>query len=90
MTHEKCIRQLPTIRISETLETTLMRMSARDDRSLSEYIRLVLERHAFGHACSLKRDDGECMRCGDKKAQQGRRLRMVQGCKTWVCAGCAK
>ena len=69
MTHEKCIRQLPTIRISETLETTLMRMSARDDRSLSEYIRLVLERHAFGHAFSLKRDDGECtdfgaLQCG--------------------------
>ena len=55
---EKCIRQLPTIRISETLETALMRMAARDERSLSEYTRLVLERHVFGHAASLLRDDG--------------------------------
>jgi hypothetical protein len=54
---EKCIRQLPTIRISETLETVLMRMAARDDRTLSEYVRLVLERHAFGHAGSVLRDE---------------------------------
>jgi hypothetical protein len=54
---EKCIRQLPTIRISEPLETALMRMAARDDRTLSEYIRLVLERHAFGHASSVLRDE---------------------------------
>lgn len=31
-----------------------------------------------------------CLRCAKPKPQQGRRLRMVQGCKTWVCAGCAK
>ena len=37
MTHEKCIRQLPTIRISETLETTLMRMSARDDGECTDF-----------------------------------------------------
>ena len=55
---EKCIRQLPTIRISDTLETALMRLAARDERSLSEYIRLSLERHAFGHAASVLRDDG--------------------------------
>ena len=55
---EKCIRQLPTIRISDTLETALMRLAARDERSLSEYIRLSLERHAFGHAASFLRDDG--------------------------------
>lgn len=55
---EKCIRQLPTIRISDSLETALMRLAARDERSLSEYIRLSLERHAFGHAVSVIRDDG--------------------------------
>lgn len=55
---EKCIRQLPTIRISDPLETALMRLAARDERSLSEYIRLTLERHAFGHATSVFRDDG--------------------------------
>ena len=54
---EKCIRQLPTIRISDSLETALMRLAARDERSLSEYIRLSLERHAFGHALSVMRDD---------------------------------
>lgn len=35
----------------------LMRLAARDERSLSEYIRIVLERHAYGHARSV-RDDG--------------------------------
>jgi hypothetical protein len=59
MAAEKCIRQLPAIRISDTLETALMRLAARDERSLSEYIRLTLERHAFGHATSLMKDDGE-------------------------------
>jgi hypothetical protein len=54
---EKCTRQLPAIRISETTETALMRLAARDERSLSEYIRLTLERHAFGHAASLVADD---------------------------------
>jgi hypothetical protein len=57
MATEKCIRQLPTIRISDTLETVLMRLAARDDRKLSEYVRLVLERHAFGHALSVPSDD---------------------------------
>ena len=54
---EKCIRQLPTIRVSDTLETALMRMASRDERSLSEYIRLTLDRHAFGHAPSVMRDE---------------------------------
>lgn len=55
---EKCVRQLPTIRISDSLETALMRLAARDERALSDYIRLTLERHAFGHASSVMRDDG--------------------------------
>lgn len=54
---EKCIRQLPPIRVSDSLESALMRMAARDERSLSEYVRLTLDRHAFGHAPSLSRDD---------------------------------
>lgn len=56
---EKCIRQLPTIRVSETLETVLMRLASRDDRSLSEYMRMVLERHAFGHANSVLRSEAQ-------------------------------
>jgi hypothetical protein len=54
---EKCIRNLPPVRVSETLERTLMRLAALDDRSLSEYIRLVLMRHALGHAAMLPADE---------------------------------
>ena len=54
---EKCIRNLPPVRVSDTLERALMRLAARDDRSLSEYIRLVLMRHALGHAVMLPGDD---------------------------------
>lgn len=50
---EKCTRQLPPIRVTETLETRLMRLAAQDERSLSEYIKLVLSRHVFGHASSV-------------------------------------
>jgi len=64
---EKCSRQLPPVRVTETLEIALLRMSNADDRKLSEYIRLVLERHVFGHAASLPRDDSVE---GDGDAQQ--------------------
>ena len=53
MATEKCTRQLPPLRVPETLELTLHRLAARDDRSLSEYIKLVLSRHAFGHSSSV-------------------------------------
>jgi len=54
---EKCTRQLPAVRVSESVETGLMRLAARDERTLSEYVRLVLERHLFGHARSIS-DEG--------------------------------
>lgn len=47
---EKCTRQLPPVRVPESLEMGLLRLAARDDRSLSEYIKLTLSRHVFGHA----------------------------------------
>lgn len=50
---EKCIRQLPPLRVSETLETALMRLAAVQERTLSEYIKLVLAHHVFGHATSM-------------------------------------
>ena len=59
----KCTSSLPALRVSERLETALMRMAARDDRALSDYIRLVLERHAFGHAASLSDDPAACLQC---------------------------
>lgn len=55
--HEKRITQLPPVRCSDTLESALMRLAARDDRTLSEYVRRVLEKHVFGHAGSLTIDE---------------------------------
>lgn len=52
---EKCIRQLPAIRVTEATETALMRLAARDDRTLSEYVRMIMERHCFGHGASVMR-----------------------------------
>lgn len=56
---EKCTRSLPPIRVTETLETKLMRLAAQDDRSLSEYVKLVLLHHVDGHAHSLTFDTEE-------------------------------
>lgn len=52
-TTEKCTRQLPPVRIPESLETALMRLAAVNERTLSEYVKLVLIHHAFGHASSV-------------------------------------
>lgn len=60
---DKCTSQLPAMRVSERLETTLMRLAAADDRALSDYIRRVLERHCFGHAANAADDDATCMQC---------------------------
>ena len=51
---EKCIRQTPQIRISDSLYSALAELAAIDDRSLSEYIRVVLMRHVFGHRPTLR------------------------------------
>lgn len=60
MATEKCIRQLPPVRVPESLEHALMRLAAHEDRPLSEYVRGVLTKHVFGHAGSLERDhDGD-------------------------------
>jgi hypothetical protein len=56
---EKCTRQLPPVRIPETLEVVLMRLAAGNERTLSEYVKLVLSHHAFGHAHTVgQSDDG--------------------------------
>lgn len=60
---EKCTRQLPPLRVTESLETRLMRLAARDERVLSEYIKLVLLHHVFGHDASMEaqpQDDNQC------------------------------
>lgn len=56
---EKCIRQLPPVRVPEPLETALMRLAAQDERSLSEYIKVALARHCFGHVPSFDVADEE-------------------------------
>ncbi len=54
---EKRTTQLPTVRCSEALEAALHRLAAQHDRKLTEYIRLVLERHVFGMAANLTVDE---------------------------------
>lgn len=49
---EKRVAQLPAIRVGESLEQALMRLAARDERSLSDYLFRLLWRHAFGHAAT--------------------------------------
>ena len=53
---EKRTAQLPALRVGESLEKALMRMAARDERSLSDYLFRVLWRHVYGHATSLGED----------------------------------
>ena len=54
---EKCTRQLPPVRVPESLEVVLMRLASTQERSLSEYIKLALSHHAFGHACTVGPSD---------------------------------
>ena len=51
--HDKRTHLLPAIRVAEPLEVTLMRLAVQNDRSLSDYMRHVLEKHCFGHAMSV-------------------------------------
>ena len=55
---EKCTHNLPTVRVSETLLVALMKLAARDERVLSEYIRRALTQHAFGHASTVADEAG--------------------------------
>lgn len=60
---EKTTATLPSIRITERLELALLRAAARDQRVLSDYVRVVLERHCFGHAASLADEAASCQQC---------------------------
>lgn len=46
-----------TIWMGETLAVDLMRLAARDDRKLSEYIVHVLTSHAYGHSRTRASDE---------------------------------
>lgn len=67
-TSEKRMRVLPSLRISDSLENSLMRLAARREQTLSAYIRDVLERHCFGHAQSL---DADSQMFNDEGAMRG-------------------
>ena len=59
----KRIAQLPAVRVDEELERALMRLAAREDRSLSDYLWRVLRVHVHGHAASLDSDAAACNAC---------------------------
>ncbi len=50
---------LPSVRIREELEIALLRLANRDHRVLSDYIRVVLERHCFGHVGANGAEDSD-------------------------------
>lgn len=62
MTGEKSTEQLP-IRMPQSLWLALSRLAAAEDRSLSEYCRMVLSLHAFGHAHRLDQPADACEGC---------------------------
>jgi hypothetical protein len=52
-------RQLPPIRVDETLELELMRAAADADMTLTEYIRALLEIRCFGtHGRTVPQNGG--------------------------------
>lgn len=48
MTTEKCTEELK-LRVPPGLWTDLARLAAAEDRTLSEYCRMVLNLHVYGH-----------------------------------------
>ena len=62
MSSEKSTEQLP-LRMPSSLFLALSRLAAAEDRSLSEYCRMVLSLHAFGHAHRLDQGPGACEEC---------------------------
>lgn len=47
--HDKCLAELPKIRIPDELREALIKLSVAEDRSLSDYVRSVLTLHVYGH-----------------------------------------
>ncbi len=47
--HDKCLAELPKIRVPDDLREALIRLSVAEDRSLSDYVRSVLTLHVYGH-----------------------------------------
>lgn len=64
MSVEKSTEQLQ-LRMPSSLFLALSRLAAAEDRSLSEYCRMVLSLHAFGHAHRL---DHGAVACEERNA----------------------
>jgi hypothetical protein len=50
MSNEKCLAELPKVRVPDELRDALIKLSVAEDRSLSDYVRYVLSLHVYGHA----------------------------------------
>jgi len=57
--NEKCTEELK-LRVQPSLLLALAKLANAEDRSISEYMRMVLSLHAFGH---VQRLDEACHRC---------------------------
>jgi len=60
--NEKCTEEIK-LRVSPRLLLALSRLANAEDRSLSEYLRMVASLHCFGHACRLDECSGACEGC---------------------------
>lgn len=59
-----------TVWMGESLAVDLMRLAARDDRKLSEYIVHVLTSHAYGHSRTRASDEQVAMRGETARGEQ--------------------
>lgn len=60
--NEKCTEEIK-LRVSPRLLLALSRLANAEDRSLSEYLRMVASLHCFGHAHRLDDVAGPCEGC---------------------------
>lgn len=60
--HEKCTEEIK-LRVTPSLLLALSRLANAEDRSVSEYMRMVLSLHCFGHAHRLGDAAAHCEWC---------------------------
>lgn len=60
--HEKCTEEIK-LRVTPSLLLALSRLANAEDRSLSEYMRMVLSLHCFGYAHRLDEARHPCEGC---------------------------
>lgn len=64
---EKCTEQLP-LRLPQDLYLHLSKLANAEDRSVSEYCRMVLSLHCYGHASRLEQAARMCEGCNASSA----------------------